>query len=64
MSRRPTTFRKRDITAAVAAMTAAGYNVTRVEIDRAAGKIVLVTSRGAVEVPEAEPAKNEWDEAV
>jgi hypothetical protein len=56
MSRGPQTFRQRDVAAAIRAARAGGLEVTRVEIDRA-GKIVLVTTKGALE---AAPG-NEWD---
>jgi hypothetical protein len=44
MARAPSTFRQQDVTRAVKAVTAAGVDVARVEIDRA-GKIVIVTGR-------------------
>jgi len=62
MSRRPVNFRKRDITAAVEAVTAAGYTVLRVEVDKA-GKISVITTRGTVE-PDEVAERNEWDDAV
>ena len=61
MSRGPTTFRARDMTMAVKAVTAAGYQVLRVEVDKT-GKIVVVTTKGAVELTCLE--KNEWDTVV
>ena len=60
MSRGPATFRQRDVVAAVKAVTAAGYEVLRVEVDKA-GKISVVTTKGAVE---AVDYKNEWDEVL
>jgi hypothetical protein len=63
MARGPTTFKQRDVVAAVKAVTAAGYEVLRVEVDKA-GKIVVVTTKGAVEAPETVDDKNEWDSAV
>ena len=51
MSRGPTTFRQRDVTAAVKAVTAAGYQVVRVEVDKT-GKITVITTRGALESPD------------
>jgi hypothetical protein len=51
MSRGPTTFRQRDITAAVKAVTAAGYQVVRVEVDKV-GKITVITTRGTLEPPD------------
>ena len=49
MSRAPSNFRQRDVTAAVKAVVAAGVEVARVEVDRQ-GKIVVVT--GAAAAPE------------
>lgn len=60
MSRGPTTFKQRDVTAAVRAVTLAGYEVLSVKVDKA-GAITVITTKGAVELPE--PAeKNEWDD--
>jgi hypothetical protein len=47
MARAPSTFRQRDVTKAVKAVTAAGVGIARVEIDKA-GKIVIVTGKPAV----------------
>jgi hypothetical protein len=44
MARAPSTFRQRDVTAAVKAMVAAGLPVARAEIDKD-GKIVVVTGK-------------------
>lgn len=63
MSRGPQTFRARDMTMAVKAVTAAGYEVLRVEVDKA-GKIVVVTTKGVVESPEILDDKNEWDAVI
>jgi hypothetical protein len=63
MARGPTTFRQRDVIAAVKAVTAAGYDVLRVEVDKS-GKIVVVTTKGAVEPSEIADGKNEWDEVL
>jgi hypothetical protein len=43
MARTPSTFRQQDVTRAVKAVTAAGVNIARVEIDKS-GKIVIVTA--------------------
>jgi hypothetical protein len=59
VSRGPQTFKQRDVVAAVKAVTAAGYNVLRVEVDKG-GRIVVVTTKGAVEPPEPNQV-NEWD---
>jgi hypothetical protein len=59
MSRGPQTFRQRDVTKAMKAVVAAGFEVLRVEVDRA-GNIVVVTGKpGEDQTPEGEA--NEWD---
>ena len=56
MTRAPSTFRKRDVKAAVEATKAAGVNVRRVEIDRN-GKITIVAGK-----PDADTTdENPWD---
>jgi hypothetical protein len=59
MARGPCTFRQQDVTRAVKAMTAAGVDVVRVEIDKD-GKIVMILGGGRAE--EVETGRNEWDE--
>ncbi len=57
MPRAPSTFRQLDVTRAVKAVTAAGVDIARIEIDKS-GKIVIVTA-GA---PSGEGrGENEWD---
>ena len=65
MSRGPTTFRQRDVTAAIKAAKAAGLDVARIEVDKA-GKIVVVATatKGAIAAPVAASDKNEWDDVV
>ncbi len=46
MARASSTFRKRDVTRAVRAVTAAGVHIARVEIGKD-GKIVVVTQQPA-----------------
>lgn len=58
MSKAPSTFRQRDMTAAVKAVRAAGLPVSRVTVDRE-GRIVVET----VEVAAAS-ASDEWDRAL
>ena len=58
MSRGPSTFRQRDVTAAMKAVTDAGYEVARVEIGPD-GKIIIVPTRDAAAGP---VEKNPWDE--
>ena len=60
MSRGPTTFRQRDVSAAIKAATAAGATVLRVELDKD-GRIVLVLANGKQCNAEPEAAGNEWD---
>jgi hypothetical protein len=59
MPRAPSTFRQQDVTKAVKAVTAAGVDIARVEIDRA-GKIVIIAATGSAEVGEGREV-NEWD---
>jgi hypothetical protein len=57
MPRAPSTFRQRDVTRAVKAVTAAGVGIARVEIDKE-GKIAII----ATAEPQAEGREaNEWD---
>ena len=58
MARAPSTFRQQDVTRAVKAVTAAGVDIARIEIDKA-GKIVIVTTNGTQVGESAE--ENEWD---
>jgi hypothetical protein len=57
VSRGPTTFRQRDVTAAIKAAKAAGLTVARVEVGKD-GRIVVVTAEQAATATD----KNEWDE--
>jgi hypothetical protein len=54
MARAPCTFRQTDVTRAVKAVTAAGVNIARVEIDKF-GKIVIVTGGAKAELSELAP---------
>ena len=47
MSRVPSTFRQRDLTAAVKAMIAAGQKVTRVEVDKDGRIVVMIADPDA-----------------
>ena len=59
MARGQSTFRQRDLTAAVKAVVAAGCEVVRVEVDKD-GKIVVVTGKPQGPVSEGRGG-NEWD---
>ena len=59
MTRAPSTFRQQDVTRAVKAVTAAGVNIARIEIDKA-GKIVIITADRTGQPGEMTEA-NEWD---
>ena len=60
MSRAPSTFKQRDLAAALRVAQAAGLKVARVEIGRD-GRIVMVTGAGESACPEQ---GNEWDEVL
>jgi hypothetical protein len=53
------TFRQRDVAAAVKAVTQAGVDVARVEIDKD-GRIIVVTANQEKPV-DASRGRNEWD---
>jgi hypothetical protein len=59
MPRAPSTFRQQDVTRAVKAVTAAGVNIARIEIDKS-GKIVIITTHPSDQPGETTEA-NEWD---
>jgi hypothetical protein len=61
MARAPSTFRQQDVTRAVKAVTAAGVDVARVEIDKA-GKITIIAVNPELR-DEGSGVKegNEWD---
>jgi hypothetical protein len=59
MSRAPSTFRQQDITKAVKAVTAAGVDIARVEIDKS-GKITIIAA-GTDPHKAFAPRGNEWD---
>jgi hypothetical protein len=61
MARAPSTFRQQDVTRAVKAVTAAGVDVARVEIDKA-GKITIIAVNPELrDEGSAEKERNEWD---
>ncbi|MCA0200360.1 MAG: hypothetical protein LCH56_05920 [Proteobacteria bacterium] len=62
MARGRSTFRQRDVTAALKAAHAAGCGVRRLVIDRE-GRIVIETTDGTTGQPPIEEQRNEWDEA-
>ena len=65
MSRGPAAFKRRDVTSAVLALRAAGYEVAGVEFDPVTHKVrVLVLTRNDKDSPtdqEVEADSNEWD---
>jgi hypothetical protein len=61
MPRAQSTFRQRDVTAAIRAAEAAGHAVERVEIDRE-GRIVVVLRPMTADDIETKALKNEWDQ--
>lgn len=60
--RRPSTFKKTDVTRATNAVIAAGLQVARVEISKE-GLIVVVPCKSET-TPAANTEANEWDAAV
>jgi hypothetical protein len=59
-SRRPCTFRQRDLTAAVKAVAAAGFKVALVRVQRDGDIVVEIGDAREAMPPQA--TKNEWDE--
>jgi hypothetical protein len=59
MSRRPSTFRQRDLTAAVKGVVAAGCAVARVEVSKDGKIIVVISTEQALNTANDNP--NEWD---
>jgi hypothetical protein len=57
--RAPSTFKQRDVTRFVKAVTAAGVGIARVEIDRE-GKITIIAASTS-QTPEQGKEANEWD---
>ena len=60
MARGPLTFKQRDLTAAVKAVAAAGYEIARVRVSRDGDIIVEIGKPRESTALDAE--KNEWDE--
>jgi hypothetical protein len=60
MTRATCTFRRRDVTAAIKAVEAAGHAVARVEIGRD-GRIIVFPAPSNEDQP---PSSNEWDEVL
>ena len=61
MSRRPCTFKQRDVTQALKAANAAGMKVARYEIDRQ-GKIVVFAAGDNSTYAGVTGSTNEWDD--
>ncbi len=57
MSRAPSTFRQRDLTAAVKAMVAAGQKLTRVEVDKDGRFVLMVADADAASVKSSTPTE-------
>jgi hypothetical protein len=64
VSRRPATFRQRDLCAAIKAVVAAGREVARIEVAKD-GRIIVILVRGKEELGAKESGcTNEWDEVL
>jgi hypothetical protein len=61
MSRNRTTFRQRDLSAALKSVARAGHIVERVELGQD-GRIILILAPPVVGGAVSEPEPNEWDE--
>jgi hypothetical protein len=61
MSRHPTTFRQRDLTASIKGVMAAGCAVARVEVGKD-GKIIVVVISNERVSNNANDSPNEWDD--
>ena len=59
MASAPSTFRQRDVTRAVKAVTKAGVNIRRVVIDRA-GKIAIITGSETSPQDETSNSLDQW----
>jgi hypothetical protein len=60
MSRRPSTFRQRDVAAAIRGAIAAGCAVARVEVDKDGRIVVIMIDKE--QSPEKAVGANEWDD--
>jgi hypothetical protein len=60
MARGPSSFKQRDVTAAVRAVVAAGGEVARVAVDKS-GRIVVTTGKPAETGGATAQDANEWD---
>ena len=60
MSRGPQTFKQRDLTRAMRAVTAAGMSVAKVEVDKE-GKIIVVVGEPDKTQDAADTSTNSWD---
>jgi hypothetical protein len=61
MARGKSTFRQRDVTAAIKGVQKAGCEVARVEVED--GKIIVIAGKPTEAAAEAGQGTNEWDGA-
>ena len=60
MTRRPSTFRKRDLTRAIQAAAASGVPVARISVDKT-GRIDVIFGQPAHNAPPQSNDPNPWD---
>jgi hypothetical protein len=62
MSRRPSTFRQRDVAAAIKAAKAAGCEVARIEVGKDGRIVVILASEKEQPISKPVGCMNEWDD--
>jgi hypothetical protein len=62
MSRRASTFRQRDVAAAIKAAKAAGCEVARIEVGKDGRIVVILASEKERPISKPDGCMNEWDD--